>query len=52
VAERNYNTQVDHTLRTHANILAGDDDANDVLQSDQFPAITPEQRSTPPTDPM
>ncbi|MDV7134288.1 BCCT family transporter [Williamsia muralis] len=50
VAQRNYDTQVDHTLRTHANILAGDDEANDVLPSDQFPAITPDQLRKSPDE--
>jgi choline/carnitine/betaine transport len=51
VAERNYNTEVDKTLRTHANILASDDDSNDVLPSDQFPAITPDHLAKSNTDP-
>ncbi|WP_020109820.1 BCCT family transporter [Nocardia sp. 348MFTsu5.1] len=43
VAQRTYEGTLEHNLRTHANIIATEDDSNDVLPSEDFPAIRPQQ---------
>jgi choline/carnitine/betaine transport len=42
VAQRTYEGHLDHDLRTHANIIATEDDSNDVLPSEDFPTVRPE----------
>ncbi|PXW30276.1 UNVERIFIED_CONTAM: choline/carnitine/betaine transport [Williamsia faeni] len=46
VAQRTYEGTLEHNLRTHANIIATEDDSNDVLPSEDFPAIRPQQLDT------